>query len=79
MAKRKRPGILWRYVFGTNGPTRHALRKAWRDWTDPKVKARITRTPKGTKAFGAKREDGKWTAAPRSQRTYRDGPWDDQD
>lgn len=63
--------VAWRVLFGRNGPTKRAMRKAWREWTDPREKASIRLDPKTGKprASGVRqRKDGTWEAKPRRRR-----------
>jgi hypothetical protein len=75
MAKQKRrksfyaPGpVVWRVLFGRNGPTKSAMRKAWREWTGPRTVASVRFDPDRNKvvAKGAlkRRPDGTFVYAP---------------
>lgn len=42
---RKRPGLVWRVLFGQHGPTKKALKKAVADMVGPKAIASISHDP----------------------------------
>jgi len=72
MARRRKsyytPGpVVWRVLFGRNGPTKAAMGKAWREWTGPKTvaSARIDEETGKLKTKGLKRKaDGTFVYAP---------------